>query len=601
MKNINYIKLALAVFISLPFGKGWGWAQIYNASTITIQSGANLYFDGNTQNQSGGTLSNSGTVHVSGNFANTGTANIGGTVIFDGNATQSITGNTDFLNHIEVNNTGGTVTVASGQQNIHQYMKITNGTLNANNRINFLSAPTQTALIDGSGGGDVTGNVTFNRLILGGNGYRYFSAPVAGSTVADVMDDYSVVGVNGHPSQTFTNPWPTLWQYNETNTNTNSQYGWISYTSASNPLNTMMGYAGIMSATNLDFTGPVRNGNLSVPITNTPSGSPSADGWSLMGNPYPSPIDWQGVYALNNNLAATLYCWSSTGTYTGQYTTYNALTGIQTNGGSRHIASSQGIYIKCIASGNLLMNNSIRTTLLNPQFYKSDQSDRTLLRLEVTGNGHSDELVIYAEKDGLEGYSDEFDAFKIKAEDASLPTFFTIATDQSKLSINALPQFGENAIPVGFKAGKPGIYAIYATEQFNLTEGVQPILEDRKLNVKYNLSSGSYEFTQNPEDPDSGRFYLWFKEDSQPAAASTHLLVNLYSQENRVLLQIKGNQSHTFRYQIQSVNGQLITASPQYPITDSSFRIEGDGLAVGLYIVSVEVDGKIFNGKLLIK
>src|SRR3990172_3738915 len=106
-------------------------AQIYNASTITIQSGANLYFDGAAINQPAGTISNSGTLHLKGDFTNSGTAAIASTVKVDGNSTQSISGVSTF-EILDVDKTGGTATVTGGTSSVTDVLRLTKGTMNAN-------------------------------------------------------------------------------------------------------------------------------------------------------------------------------------------------------------------------------------------------------------------------------------------------------------------------------------------------------------------------------------------------------------------------------------------------------------------------------------
>jgi hypothetical protein len=61
-------------------------------------------------------------------------------------------------------------------------------------------------------------------------------------------------------------------------------------------------------------TGPPYSGSKSADLTNTPSATPSQDGWNFIGNPFPSPISWANTEA--NNPGATTgsyYVFNTTG------------------------------------------------------------------------------------------------------------------------------------------------------------------------------------------------------------------------------------------------------------------------------------------------
>ncbi|MFN9800676.1 MAG: hypothetical protein ACK54P_11730, partial [Bacteroidota bacterium] len=69
--------------------------------------------------------------------------------------------------------------------------------------------------------------------------------------------------------------------------------GWTGATNVTNPLSSTYGYNVYLnsSAQNIDVTGPIQSGNISVAAPLTSTGNP-ADGWNLMMNIYPSEIDW---------------------------------------------------------------------------------------------------------------------------------------------------------------------------------------------------------------------------------------------------------------------------------------------------------------------
>ena len=55
--------------------------------------------------------------------------------------------------------------------------------------LTLLSTASQTALIDGAGSGSVDGNVSMQRYIASGFGYKYISSPFQAATVNELSDD----------------------------------------------------------------------------------------------------------------------------------------------------------------------------------------------------------------------------------------------------------------------------------------------------------------------------------------------------------------------------------------------------------------------------
>ncbi|HZM12632.1 MAG TPA: hypothetical protein VFB86_00485, partial [Bacteroidales bacterium] len=143
------------------------------AGNITIENGSSL-------NVTSGTLMIYGSI-----ISNSGVDASDGTVEFAGPAAQSV-GNNIFVGNtvknLTVNNNAG-VTL-QGPLNATGVVLVQSGTLESDGNLTLVSAATQTALIDGSGAGNVTGNVTMQRYLSPGFGYKYFSSPFQAATVS---------------------------------------------------------------------------------------------------------------------------------------------------------------------------------------------------------------------------------------------------------------------------------------------------------------------------------------------------------------------------------------------------------------------------------
>ncbi len=107
---------------------------------------------------------------------------------------------------------------------------------------------------------------------------------------------------------------------------------------------TMFVRGNVLTTALWDLRGPINSGLINLPVSFTSSGTTADDGWNLVGNPYPSTIDWNAASGWGkNNINATIYI-RDNGTGSGQYATWNGVVG--TNGGSQYIAAGQAFWVK---------------------------------------------------------------------------------------------------------------------------------------------------------------------------------------------------------------------------------------------------------------
>jgi hypothetical protein len=249
-----------------------------------------------------------------------------------------------------------------------------------------------------------TGNGTF-RVLLGNDqfntadGYRNISSPVQGATVADIAAHVNVFGQNGVNCWYSYSPYPNVQVYDEALSIVSGNYyeGWKSYTGLSNPLSPMKGLAVRtygQEHMNIFLTGKPNNGPKSIGITKTTSATTSQDGWNLTGNPYPSTILWSEVKNLNpGETDASYYVFHTTGEYTGNWGSHNGVTG--TNGATNEIAPMQGFFVKATGNHTFNMNNTVRS--INQSLYFKNTTQPYEIRLQLSGNGNSDEIVAYTD------------------------------------------------------------------------------------------------------------------------------------------------------------------------------------------------------------
>ncbi|MBB6274382.1 hypothetical protein HDF26_004856 [Pedobacter cryoconitis] len=459
-------------------------------------------------------IANNGNLMTYQNFTNNGSfTQNGGAVTFAG-TTQTLNGTTNTtFNQLNINS-GSTTTVNSSQQ--IGGVLLSNGSLNANGNLTLLSTATQTALIDGSGIGVVTGNLTMQRYLAAGFGYKYFSSPFTAATVNAFA---STVDLNA--------AFPNFYTYIESKASS----GWTNYSTTTNLLNPLKGYAadfGALTAQKLvTITGVVSNGTLSSTLFNT--NQPYTLGFNLVGNPYPSPIDWNASTGwTKTNIDNAIYFFDSgtTSQYTGTYSSY--INNVSSDGIANNIiASMQGFFVH-VSNGTfpvtatLALSNPVRVNNLSPVFHKtsaiSDPSalkPRTLLRLSAGYAGSpdsSDPIVVYTEEIATTGFDSKLDAIKLMNTNDQVPNLYGIASDATKLAIYALPSIDTNTvIPLVLSTDKSGLIDFNMRNIENLPAGLQVYLSDAKTGSNQILTENRTFSLQLPSGDYAGRFSMRFK------------------------------------------------------------------------------------------
>lgn len=458
------------------------------AKNITIQNGASLTVTGNTL-QIAGDVSNSGIFTAS-----------HGTIEMIGNSLQNITANLfsdNTILNLTINNPSGVNLL--GTLNISGVLKAQTGDLNTGGFLTLLSTSTQTALIDGSGNGEVTGNVTMQRYLPSGFGYKYFSSPFQSATVAGFGDDMDLNA-----------SFPSFYSYIENKEST----GWSVYTDPSGLLNPLNGYClnfgTDVAFVTADLTGIVNN-HLIGPIALSNNNKTYTLGFNLIGNPYPSPIDWNAASGwTRNNIDDAIYFFDTgtTDQYTGTYSSY--INGVSSNGiASNIIPSMQGFFVHVSdgsypVNGSLSINNPARINMLSPVFHKNllDET-RPIIRLQAAfnhENAQADPLVIYWDYAATATFDKKMDALKIYNTDGNVPNLYALSDDRRRLSIGSFPfPEAKNEIPLGIKTEKGGSILLRLISENNFPAEYGIYLKDKasgkiqnlRLNPEYLLSVGT--------------------------------------------------------------------------------------------------------------
>jgi len=249
--------------------------------------------------------------------------------------------------------------------------------------------------------------------------------------------------------------------------------------------------------------------------------------FNLIGNPYPSAIDIENFFDINNAVIdEVIYLWThstpiseQTGDYSfDDYATYNRTGGVGVGAGpvpTKNIGSGQGFLVRAKAAGEVIFKNSIRLKKDNTEFFKmrnvkktstENQKDRIWLNLSTDQGGFNQLLIGF-----IEGATSEFDSGydALKNQNANKIGFYSLV-EENKLAIQGLGAFDSNKlIPLGFDTRVDNReYTVSIANIEGSIKDSEIILIDHQLGVSHNLKRANYIFKQDEKGSFPGRFSL---------------------------------------------------------------------------------------------
>jgi hypothetical protein len=543
-------------------------------------------------------LATDGNMVLQGNITNNGSwINYNSTIVFSGNI-QLLNGTTPISYNNIIVDPGSTTTITTPGQSLGGIL-LCNGTLNADGHLTLLSSDSQTALIDGSATGEVNGNVTIQRYLSSGFGYRYLSSPFQAATVSEFSDDMKLA-----------DPFPALYSYDESMATS----GWVTYVDPAGVLNPMKGYAVNFGEADppiiFDVTGVVNNGSLSATLYN--HNNTYSQGFNLIGNPYPSPIDWDapsGWTKINIDNALYYFETSTTDQYGGTYVTY--ADGVSSNGMATNlIPSMQGFFVHVSdgswpVTGTLAMNNSVRITDLTHPFTKSDINSRSLIRLTTEFSDDTlsvDPIVIYFDEKATNEFDGQLDALKLMNTDFMVPNLYAIGSDGVKLSISALPVISDTlyTVPLGLKINRDGNIIFKIRDLEGNLANMEIYLSDLAAKTDHDMLSGKSYMLKLTTGLYENRFYLNFRNIGTgiPDYYTGDDLFRVYSYHGILKLEISTLPAIDGTLIISNLNGQVHLIKKYYE--PGNYELN-PGLKNGIYIVSFISGTKKCSKKVLIQ
>jgi len=328
---------------------------------------------------------------------------------------------------------------------------------------------------------------------------------------------------------------------------------------------------------NYTFTGTPNTGDISISLTTQGTGG-LYNRANLLGNPYPSAIDW----SMLDDTYGAVYYWQGNGTDgEGTYLSWNNGSG----DGSQYIAPAQGFFIVAASAGTFSLTNAHRTHSVGSYYKSASDTKDNVLVLETVSKGISDKLYVNFDTEASEDFDLQYDAYKFPSGTAGLSELYSY-TDDKKLSIDVRPE--TELIQLGFSNSLSGTYSIGISQANGIGKAT---LEDTKTNTFSDLLKGAYSFSYQAGESDQ-RFKLHLGTVGVEETPDSEIAIYSYHETAYINLkdQWKGD------IYIYNMAGQLITSR------EAATGLVSLGInAPGIYIVKVVSDKKTTTAKIFIQ
>lgn len=360
-------------------------------------------------------------------------------------------------------------------------------------------------------GADIIGDsVAYQRWVgTGPASWRMLCAPFTDVTFEQWNDDFPTTGFPGADFAAWpnaANPWASIRSYDESITGNNMHSGFEAIDHITDTIENGTGYFVYFAPNNtsVDMEGTFGRGTKQWELSHTDSeDDPYQDGWSLLGNPYPSAIDWNSALGWQkNNIAAALYAYDATN---GQYSSY--INGIQIGNLDGTIGSMQAFWVKAEGpNATVAINERAKVNTAGVFFKSTSNNTQGTVRVKLTTPSPSvwDETVFGFNLYATNEFDSQHDAYKFFSNNTNLPGIATVVdtNDTRPMGISMLaPPQEELMINLHIRPGNYTNFTIANTEVDAFDDELCLVLEDLEEETLRSFNQGeSYEFTKGEID-----------------------------------------------------------------------------------------------------
>lgn len=509
-----------------------------------------------------------------------------------------------------------------------------------------ITTPDNKIIIDSDGSllqtklsnGNSTNKVTAKRKVrMRKSDYTYWSSPVLNQVLLNTSNVNATNSSGGFSEGTPNN---RIFRYNEPDDTFKATTDATFSPAKGYAIRGKEGYGGNLTADELLFNGNLHNGDYLIQIQkskNTPSSDPLkpyTHGYNMIGNPYPSHIDFLQFYNLEQGngsknsdfINGKAWFWTNVpgapATQGGSAYTPNNYAILSLAGGTpatgvdsgattspssaipnQYIKVAQGFIVEMKGTAptgttpntaTLKFDNSIRTNNSTGNFYNAKTSGNEINRywVKLVSPNNVTNTILLAHMDAAtNGYDADYDADLLTIADDS---FFS-KLDTHKLQIQAKTSFNDqDMIPLGVKYALDGTYKIVMADKEGVfAKGQKIYLHDKLSNTYTDLTQGNYTF-QGFKGVDETRFEIVYR-NNEVLGTENHTKSDFMVYKDGNHFVVKSSKS-LGKVDLYDASGRLIQSKV---VTENHTIFDFQMLPSGVYIVTANNSGNLRTKKVL--
>jgi hypothetical protein len=460
-------------------------------------------------------------------------------------------------------------------------------------QVNANSTSTGSVIIDGT----VTGNIRFNRYVNSNAADNdLISAPVP-VTFSSIAGDL------------YANPTTTTQKlFGPFNNSTGVYENWDTATDGATTLAQGKGYRAAHATGNeILFTGSPVSPAVDVPVSitdETATGTGNFKRWNLIGNPFPSYLDFAAFFTENSSQLdagafQAIYGYDADDVDGSNYTIWNAFNTTD------KITPGQGFFVRAkTGGGTITFKPAMRTTGTSDDFIVGRLTTPNFVLSEFflsNGTNNYDTKIYFAEGQ-TRGLDPGYDAAAFGGSSIGIYTNLVEDNVGVEFAVQALPynDFNDVVVPLGIN-GDAGVQLTLGIDvtTTNIPSNINVYLEDNVENTWTLLNSGDFIFTPPTEISGVGRFYLHFS--STTLSTNDNLLngLSIYTDESSKTVVVKGQLNTDTRAVIYDMQGRLVLKQ-ELESSSTTNTIDVSALNAGIYIVELENNSQSRAQKVII-
>lgn len=432
---------------------------------------------------------------------------------------------------------------------------------------------------------NVMGDIVIERKYNNQEGVQLISSPVGNTTLGET----DVINSSGFEKKSLNQL--VIKSFDEAQALEDFDNGWIVQSDIDAPLKRGAGYAADLPRDAvISYEGEVSSQSQLVSASFTSSNNLMNNGWHLLGNPYPSILDWESIGG-SKTLDKAIYFWNNE---LQQFEVY--MNDIRTLNADRYIQPMEGFFVR--TSGISEVEVEYNEVAVKPDdIYDAPLMEvwnDPLYRLTVEGNGYVDETVFVFSDYGNDEFQGDLDAYKMTSLNGEIHSLASMNQIGESFAINTLPMFYEpSSYKLNVEVKKEGEYTFKESEIVNFTDNQEVYIEDKTTGDFHKISDEDFTVQLSP-DADPNRFVLHFGLKDIEINGSD--FVDIFSDGQDVIINILNDAD--YHVEIYSTLGQRVYNNP-FSNKNSFLRVNIDS-GSGYYMVKIHNEDQAHVQKIFI-